>query len=257
MRKTNRKPYAGYKRAHLYSAIGTIVLGLCLIIAVIIMAVNFKVEIKVDQQPVTTAPVQQQPVVEDKETPAEDPQIEEIPTEEIPAVEEITPTEEPTTEEITPVEETPVTTPVIEEPVIEEPVIEEPVIAEPTTETPTEEAEVEMVTVLVTVNFYNNGCTTKTVEIRTEANTILTKADIKILVAKQYPAWGRVSSTGLPTEFTATDGAKVPGTVKLYLVQLNNDKAHRRESVGFTDYLTNNHESTNSRTIQTHKGEKL
>lgn len=206
MRQTNKKPYAGYKRAHFYSALGTIILGLCLIIAVIIMAVNFKVEIKVDQQPITTAPVQQQQTVaEDKEASAEDPQTEEIPTEEIPAVEE------------TPVEET--TTPEVVEPVTEEPTTEEPVIAEPTTEeTPTEEAEVEMVTVLVTVNFYNNGCTTKTVEIRTEANTILTKADIKNLLAEQYPEWGRVSSAGLPDEFTATDGVKIPGVVKLYLV---------------------------------------
>lgn len=219
MRKTNRKPYAGYKRAHLYSAIGTIVLGLCLIIAVIIMAVNFRVEIKVEQQPtITTEPVQQQQnVAEDTKGSTEDPQIEEVPAEEIPAVEEITPTEEPTAEEIIPIEETPVeepTTPEVAEPVTEEPTIEEPAIAEPTTE----EAEVEIVTVLVTVNFYNNGCTTKTIEIRAEANTILTKADIKNLVAEQYPAWGRVSSTGLPTEFTATDGAKVPGIVKLYLV---------------------------------------
>lgn len=216
MRKTNRKPYAGYKRAHLYSAIGTIILGLCLIIAVIIMAVNFKVEIKVDQQPVATTQVQQQPVAEDKETPAEDPQIEEIPTEEIPAVEEIIPTEEIPTEEIIPVEETPVEEPATPE--VVEPIIEEPTIVEPTTEeTPTEEAEIEIVTVLVTVNFYNNGCKTKVIEIRAEANTILTKADIKNLVAQQYPAWGRVSSAGLPDEFTATDGAKVPGTVKLYV----------------------------------------
>ena len=233
MRKNQRKPYAGYKRAHLMTMIGSIVLGLCLIIATIVMVCNFKVEVKVEQQPVTANT--QQPI---EQTPAQ--KVVNTTTDNTPTTN--TPTNKPEVAEATETgKDNPVVAPAeTEEPAEILPAYTEPEAAEteevnpivnpeeteepgevitPVEEEPAE--EIQHTTVRVTVNVYTNygnikRCKTVFKYIEGAVGSTLTRNEIEEMILAMYPDFNEVSSLNCPESYTFTEVDGVfTGTIKI------------------------------------------
>ena len=200
MKKTNRKAYAGYKRAHLYSAIATVILGLCLIAATIIVVCCFKVEVKVENP--TTTINQTQPINSDVKPESE--AKTDVPTDATTKAKTDVPTDTTTDTTI----DTTTDTTTIE-------IKENP--TENTVEEPTEDTEtIKYSTLTVTVNIYTNICKTKFVEITMPVGTTLSLSQIKTLILDEFPTFNYARTVGVPATYTFTEEDNgLPGIIKI------------------------------------------
>ena len=196
MKKTNRKAYKGYKQAHLITAIATIILGLCLIAAVIIVVTCFKVEVKVEAP--TTTVTQIQPINSDGQSESE-------------AKHDAEP--DAATDTTTDAESN-ITTTTDAESNVE-------IINNIPTENPVEENTeivdtIKYSTLTVTVNIYTNICRTKFVEFTMPVGTTLTLAQIKELILDEFPTFNYARTIGVPSSYTFTEeNNSLPGIVKI------------------------------------------
>lgn len=208
MKNNKKNAYKGYKRAHFYTMIGSIALGLCLIIATIIIVCFFSVEVKVENPTTTVTQIQPNNIAPEATTDANNAE----PKATTDAESNTTTTEE-------------TTTPTVKE----------------TEENTDELTEVKYSTLTVRVNIYTGIYTLTYLDIVKPIGTTLSREDIKVIILNTYPSFNDIRAFGTPANYTFSDTDEVlDGEFKI--------KTVAEEVIEATETVNDNQEITPTET---------